>query len=182
MFTTSIPSFPFRSAPRTIRALGRLVLSALALAALQAVAPGSAFADSQGGNRSARAVLDFRIVIPPVLRLRAIRQPARIVVTERDVAAGYVAVEGGVEMEIVSNLRAGHSMTIQVASNVVSAVDIEGFGAPVHAGREATTVFFPRAAGAATRTTHQLAFRLRLAGNVTPGTYDWPVSMTVVPV
>lgn len=180
MFTPSIRTSSFRPVPRARLAVSRLLFPALA--ALQAIVPGAALADSQGGNRSARATIDFRIVIPPVLRLRTIRQPARIVVTERDVVAGYVAVEGSVEMEIVSNLRAGHSMTIQVAGDVVSAVDIQGFGAPVHAGREATTVYFPRAAGAATRTTHQLGFRLRLASHVAPGTYDWPVSMTVVPV
>ena len=182
MSTPSIPTLPLRAVPRALRAPGRVLLSALALLALQAIVPGAAHADSSGGNRSARASVDFRIVIPPVLRLRAIRQPARIVVTERDVAAGYVAVDEGVEMEIVSNLRAGHSMTIQVAGGVVDAVEISGFGAPVHAGREATTVFFPRAAGAPTRTTHRLAFRLHLAGHIAPGTYDWPVSMTAVPV
>lgn len=180
MFPPSTPTPPARPTRRSLPALCRVLVAALV--AILAVFPGPASAESRNGIRSARADVDFRIVIPRVLSLRALRQPPRIMVTERDVAAGYVAVEEGVEMEVISNLRAGHSILIQVAGDVVNEVVISGLGAPVHAGRQATMVHFPRAARAPTRTTHRLAFRLQLARHVSPGTYDWPVSMTVVPV
>lgn len=181
MFRQPTPTDPRRPALRRGRAVPGLLLAALATLAGLALAPAPAQAESSVGTRSARASIDLRIVIPPVLRMRMIRQPARIVVTEHDAKAGYVELPEGMELEVVSNLRSGHAMMFHVASSVVKAVVVSGLGAPVSAGHEAATVRFPRATGGGTRTLHSLGFRLQLAGNVVPGVYDWPVSLTIIP-
>lgn len=166
--------------PAATRHLPALLLAAALVAGL-ALPSAPAQAESRLGTGSASARLDFRIVIPPVLRLKTLHQPTQVVVTERDVQAGFVDLPDGMAVEVVSNLRAGHSMMFQVASAVVKAVEVTGLGAPVSAGAEAAMVSFPRIKGAPTRTVHNLGFRLRLAPGAAPGTYQWPVALTLLP-
>lgn len=145
-----------------------------------ATAP-AACAESRTGTSRASASIDFRIVIPQVLRLKTMRQPVQLVVTARDVAAGFVEIERGMELELLSNLRGGHALQFSLASPVVRAADVSGLNQPVHIAGSLAEVWFPRAARGATRTTLILGFRLLLAANAQPGVYDWPVSMTLIP-
>ena len=181
MFRQPTRTEPRSPSQRRARALPGLLLASVALIGGLAATPSPALAESSPGTRSARSSLELRIVIPAVLRLRMIRQPARIVITERDAKAGYVELPEGMELEVMSNLRAGHAMMVQVASPVVKSVEVSGLGAPVKAGREATTIHFPRLARGVTRTLLNLEFRLQLAVDVAPGVYDWPVSLTLIP-
>ena len=161
------------------RAAWGLLLAAVAF--VSGLVPAAALAGPAPGTRTEHATLQFRIVIPATLRMRMVRQPAQFVVTERDAKAGYVELPDGVEIEVVSNLRAGHTMMVQVASPFVKAVEVSGLGEPMKAGLEAAAIRFPRVSGKVTRSLFNLGFRLLLARNVGPGVYDWPVSLTVVP-
>ena len=146
-----------------------------------ATVPAPAFAESRTGTSRASVSLQVRIVIPPVLRLKTLRQPVQLVVTARDVAAGFVEIERGMEMELLSNLRSGHAVQFSLASPVVQAAEVSGLERPVHIAGSFAEVRFPRAAQGVTRTTLNLGFRLLLAANAQPGVYDWPVSMTLIP-
>lgn len=162
----------------------RIGIAGLAVAALLAAAsfvPGIAFAGDTLAGRSAKAFLDIRIVVAPLLQLRTIRQPAHFEVTARDAAAGFVDLEGGMELEIRSNLRTGHSVLIGVNGALVKAAEISGLGMPVSVTSAPASVQFPRRAPGTTPSLLSLGFRLRLADGVTPGVYPWPVSMTVSP-
>jgi hypothetical protein len=154
---------------------------AAALTALVALTHFPVLAASGTGSNRASASLDIRIVIPPVLRLKTLRSPPQLIVTARDVAAGYVDVERGMEVELLSNMRNGHALQFLLASSIVRAAEISGLGEPVQVDDSTTQVTFRRAPGGATRTTLNLGFRLRLAANAQPGVYQWPVSMTLTP-
>ena len=99
------------------RAAWGLLLAAVAF--VSGLVPAAALAGPAPGTRTEHATLQFRIVIPATLRMRMVRQPAQFVVTERDAKAGYVELPDGVEIEVVSNLRAGHTMLVLVASPFV---------------------------------------------------------------
>lgn len=172
---------PRKSVAGAARGFARVArVAALALAALSAVPP-PALAGSGVGASKAKASVDFRIVIPKVLRVRTLRQPDRLLVTPRDVSAGYVEIDRGVEVEVVSNLRGGHTVQFQLASLVVRAAKVSGLGAAIEVVGDGAAVFVPRALRAPTRSTLTLGFRLQLAKDVEPGVYDWPVSIAAFP-
>jgi hypothetical protein len=181
MFRRGIKTEVRIRSPRRILAAQGLLAAALVIVAGAGLAPGPALAGSSFGTAAARAAVDFRIVIPSVLRLRMIRQPGHIVVTERDARAGFVEIPEGVELEVTSNLRGGHAVLVQAASPVVKAVRVSVGGALPDAGGDSATVRFARAAGESMRKVVQLGLRLELAGDVAPGVYAWPVSLTLVP-
>ncbi len=180
MSCDQIPPATCTPSQRRGRAAPALLLAAFALAAGLGIGPGTALAESSVGVRTASASIGVRIVIPPVLRMRVLRQPTHIVVTERDAKSGYVELPDGMALEVVSNVRAGHAVMVHVTSPVVKAAEVFGLGAPVRAGVEAAMVRFTRLPGAATRRLVTLGFRLQLAGNVAPGVYAWPVALTVI--
>lgn len=172
---------PRRSVAGAARGFARAAgVAALALAALSA-APSPALAESAAGASKAKAAVDFRIVIPKVLRVRTLRQPDRLVVTPRDVSAGFVEIDRGVEVEVLSNLRGGHTVQFHLASLVVRAVRVSGMGAAIDVAGDGGAVFMPRAPREPTRSTLILGFRLQLAKDVEPGVYAWPVSIAAFP-
>ena len=59
---------------------------ALVLAAIACLGPAPCHAESSAGQRAASARLDFRIVIPAIVRVKALEQPAGITVTKQDIA------------------------------------------------------------------------------------------------
>lgn len=172
---------PGRSVAVAARGFARVAgIAALALVALWAV-PRPALAESGAGANKAKASVDFRIVIPKVLRVRTLRQPDRLLVTARDVSAGFVEIDRGVEVEVLSNLRGGHTVQFHLASLVVRAAQVSGMGAAIDVVGSGAAVFVPRALRAPTRSTLTLGFRLQLAKDVEPGVYAWPVSIAAFP-
>jgi len=141
-----------------------------------------ATAGAEGGaaTRAASARVNFRVVIPPVLRLRTNHHPQQLVITARDAAAGYVEVASGMELEVHCNLRNGFAMQLAVTSPIVDAVEVSGLPVPVRFGALGGTVSFPRVPGDPNRKLLQLGFRVKLAPDARPGIYAWPVSVSFV--
>jgi hypothetical protein len=157
-------------------------VAGIALAFLVAAAPSAAMAQAPAGagTRAGGVTHVVHFSVPPILKMRTVREPGQLRVTERDVAAGFVSLDEGVEMEILTNLRGGYGVQFQLRHPVVRGVEVSGLGAPVRVEGAVSTVSFPENASRPGRRTLMLGFRLRLADHVAPGVYAWPVDMVLV--
>ncbi len=113
--------------------------------------------------------------IAPTLRFALTGQPRSIEVSARDAAAGEVVVSGA-SLELVSNERRGVLVRAAVAPPFVGAT-IEGLGAPLY-----VTELGVRMAVMTQRDgtgEFRLRYRLRLGAGSSPGSYPWPVALSL---
>ena len=126
-------------------------------------------------RHSASASQDFTVVIPRVMALEMHGHPARVRVTEHDVARGEVVVHGA-HVAITANDRAGFVLRAELHDAVFNGVAIEGLPAPVSCD-------CPIAQAAMRVPGHRVStpveYRLRLAGDASPGEYRWPVTLSL---
>src|SRR5512146_1353300 len=103
----------------------RAFLAILAAASLPAAAASGAGA----GALSASASIDLRIVVPRMLEMRLLDQPATIEVTPGDAAQGEIVVSGP-RVALLSNDRRGYWVDGALRGPFVEAT-VEGFGVPL---------------------------------------------------
>ncbi len=137
--------------------------------------PMMSLAESRTGASSARASLDFRIVIPAIIRVKAVTQPERIVIEERHIAQGYIDLEAGTSVKLTTNSRAGYLLTASYDAQLLSRVEVRvtnqsliassGFGSMRVASGLITDKLVP------------IGYRLHLAPGVQAGDYHWPVAL-----
>jgi hypothetical protein len=168
-----------RYAPDPALARARSLAVAFAAIAVLAAPPQIARAAQASGERSASAAIDFVIRIPVVLKVRAVRQPARLDVSAEDALRGYVDVGGAIALEIVSNSRHGFGLRLQATHPVARAVSFLAVASPLHAVDREGGLSVTRVAGDPIVTTLTAGARIMLAPGTAPGTYPWPVAVAV---
>lgn len=100
-------------------------------------------------------------------------QPATLVVTEADVARGFVDIVEGGRIEVRSNSREGVRLEfLNRSSELVRGIEVTGLpaGALAAAERGVSNRTFP------------VGYRILLAPAVRPGTYFWPVGLVASPL
>lgn len=154
-------------------------ISALAATGLLAVGP--THAASALESEPAKAHLDFRIVVPAVLQVQAIRKPAEIVVTEADVLAGYVDLGACLELEVTNNGRGGYALQVGLANPMVREASLSGSGnLRVASGLAQLQVVRPPRSSVVSNLNYRV--RLELAPGARPGRYPWPLNVTLARV
>lgn len=151
---------------------GRALPLALLLAA---AAP--ALAESQLATQgSAAARLDFRVVIPVVLKVHALDQPSGLEITEQHLRQGYVDVADASRVRLTSNGRRGFSLAVAWDAALVDRVEV----------RTPLSDFVAPANGAAiqvptTRYGEQelpVSYRIHLKTGTRAGLHRWPVGLS----
>ena len=85
----------FDGAMNAQRKLSAIAWSCCAAGLLALAAPQMSHADNGVGATSASARIDFRIVIPAIIRVTAITQPDRVVIESRHITQGYIDLDAG---------------------------------------------------------------------------------------
>ncbi len=149
----------------------RLVAGAL-VAALAMVSP-AAMAPAFAAQSASQGV-HFMIRIPPLVRLQMVKQAATFLVTEQDVARGYVEVAGGSLLQVTANTP--WEVSFQPHGDQIRAARVSGLSGEVTVGPGGGS----RANLAAMRqpVAFELSYRFDLAPGVAPGTYPWPLSVS----
>ena len=130
---------------------------------------------AQGGRVSIAA----SNVIEPSVMIRVIRQAGEIVVSEKEIAQGYVLVEDATIVEIDSKYMKSFALSFELTGDTfrtVWAVDqnrkeiqIGKMGIFNYPNRRERTVDLKK-----------LSFKLYLSDNVEPGEYPWPVRLNII--
>lgn len=128
----------------------------------------------------ARATLTVAVTVPPVSRLEVLSQPTSVQITAQDLQRGYVDLSEPIRLKIYSNAREGFALEVLPMSPLIQAIAVHGLGSEADLGAEGGRIVerweHPQAASLS------LTFRLVLAPGAMPGTYPWPLHLSIAPV
>ena len=154
-----------------------LLLTAACRLALAGAALAGTVAGAAETSRSAALTVGARV--RPVARIERLEAPAALLLTDADVARGWVDLSGPVALEVRANTPGGCDLEIALDTDVALAVEVDGVGAaPVLAG---SGVRVGPACASPGRTRLSLALRLHLAPGVGAGTHPFPVGLAALP-
>lgn len=150
-----------------------VIASALAALGISAMSAGAAADELR---------LAVRATIAKRATLQVLAQPSSVVITEQDIARGYVQVPGRAQVSIRSNSPAGYMLVFASESDFVRHIRVSGLGHDVQIGAGGGVVPQRGAAQGVTQATLELGFRFELAPDARQGTFAWPVQLSVTPI
>ncbi len=141
--------------------------------------PAAASSASVGAGRAARAsaAIDLRVVVPKMIELRLLDHPRTVRVSAADAAKGRVVVSGA-RIVLLSNARSGYEVQAALQGPFTEAA-IEGLPQPVRVDSSGARVPMPTMVGQPRPQPFRVVYRLQLRQGTPPGTYPWPVSLSL---
>lgn len=132
-------------------------------------------AESAVGSTSARASIDFRIIIPAIIRVSTIAQAEHIVVEDRHIAQGFIDLDVGTSLKLTSNNRNGYQLSASYDAELLSAVDVRISSQNMTASSGFGTMRV--AAGLTVDKVVPVGYRFHLLPGIRAGSYRWPVAL-----
>ena len=152
---------------------GWAALSALAFAAA------AAFACAPAHAQGARATLGVTVTVPRHASLR-VAQPDSLLVSEEDIARGWIELAAPVEVLVQSNARQGYTLAFERRGALVREVEVRGLGETLRLQGGAATASRPAAGPGLWQDRLLLRLRFTLAPDARAGRHDWPVQISLV--
>lgn len=153
----------------------KLVRAALIVAVSLASVYAAPVPDAMAGQSS--TIIRVNAVVLARTQLKPLRQPAMLVVTEADVQRGYVEVSGASLFEIWNNNPAGCVLTFSPSDFPFREAAVTAMGREIIVYPTGGMIVMP------VRGKQQIAldYRFVLTNETQPGTYAWPLSISVNP-
>ncbi len=126
--------------------------------------------------RDVRAILSVSATVPARASLEAISQPLALAVSAEDVARGYVDVPG--RYHVSHNDRRGYLLQFVPLGGIAREIQVRGLGGAWALGGGTVEVHRP---GDSFEQDVALEFRFVLAEGTRPGTFGWPLELSVQP-
>ena len=139
------------------------------------VIPISCLAESRAGYTGTAASIDFRIIIPAIIRVTTVSQPDRIVIGDRDITQGYIDLDAGSSVRLTNNERSGYLLTANYDAQLLSKVEVQISGQNLTALSGTGSLHV--ASGLVIDKLVPISYRLHLAPGVRAGDYRWPVAL-----
>ena len=127
----------------------------------------------------ARSTFSVNVVVQPVTRVDQANH-SNLVISESDVARGYIEVNDPVAMRIASNSERGFALDVLPVNDVFSNVVVRGMGSEVALGADGGMIV-QRWQHAQTVSVN-LKFQFALRPDTQPGEYAFPLHMAVRPL
>ncbi len=103
-------------------------------------------------------------------------QASALTITPDDIARGYVEAPAASQFRILGGALSGWLIEFFARGQLFTSAQIEGFGGIARLGADGGTLFErDRSADGVTR----LSYRFNLGSGVQPGSYQWPLAMSV---
>jgi hypothetical protein len=151
----------------------KLVVAALLAALSLASAP--AVENAHADSHTTKLTVMARVAT--FFRMQVEHQAAALTVTELDVERGYVEVPAASSFSVITNTQDGFVINFRPRSDVFRTVLVTGLQNPVEIGAQGGTAVNNVPHG---RTTfHQLGYRFMLRPDLQPGSYPWPLDISV---
>jgi hypothetical protein len=128
---------------------------------------------------STSATMSVSVQVQARTLLNVESQPPSLVLTEADMARGYVEVPAVSRIRVRSNDPSGYLLAFDVTAGPFTAIEVTGLGPAARISANGGWILRPFAG--TQPVTSELTYRFLLASNVRPGTYPWPVALTAVP-
>ncbi|MDP1610657.1 MAG: hypothetical protein Q8M11_06340 [Sulfuritalea sp.] len=150
-----------------------LLMAALAACAVATNQPAEA-----AGNKAQVAV---SATVLRHVSARSMTAPHSVSISAADIGRGYVDVPVPSTLEIRSNSPSGYLLAFGSQAEFASGIEVHGVGGGASFGRFGG-VLNVRTEGRGMQTIPvELNFRILLSENARPGTYPWPIQITVLP-
>ena len=151
----------------------KLVTCALNVAL--SLASTAAVTDADAGQAKASMQVSA-IVVSWAPAMQVDYQAAQLTITPGDIARGYVEVPAASQFRITGGTRSSWLVDFFVRGRIFTSAQIEGFGGSAQIGADGGTLFLRnRSPDGVTR----LNYRFTLGPDVQPGSYQWPLAMSV---
>jgi len=151
----------------------------LALTAIATVVGFTAEADDVVAG-SGRAELGVSVVVAPVAVMRVEHQASQLVLTEADVARGYVDVPMASRLAVRTTSPAGYVLDFFTRLPLFTSVSVTSSAGRIAFGSDGGTLV---ARGRPVRgVTTILNYRFRLGRNTKAGAYPWPLAISIRPL
>lgn len=123
------------------------------------------------------AQLTVRARVPHFFRLNVLSQPRAIEVSAQDVGRGYVDLPAPMELALESNSPNGYTLVFEREGEDFAGAQVQGLGQQVQVAAQGMIGWKP----GARRETMQFQVRLQLAPGLAPGSYRWPLQVSISP-
>ena len=123
------------------------------------------------------AIISVSVHVIANAKMQTTFQAEQLNITAADVARGYVEVSAASRFSVVTNSRAGYSLEFHPVGTVFDSVQVGGLGNVVQLSGDGGAIVLrgplPRSLE------HELSFRFNLSAQTLPGSYPWPLQLSV---
>jgi hypothetical protein len=110
-------------------------------------------------------------------KLQISYQARQIEISAADVARGAVEVPAAMRFSVTTTKGSGYLMQFHPVGNFFQSVHVDGLGSAVQLGADGGAIV--QRGPQTPNQTHELSFRFDLHPDTTPGSYPWPLSLSV---
>lgn len=157
--------------------LAAAVAAVLSFAAIPASASAADVAEAKGFPA---AKLTVTATVLPHTDFRVMRQAAEIVITNADIDRGYVDASNASLIQVKNNSPSGYLLVFEGAGSGFREVHVKGLGRNIVISSGNGWVAQPYAGK--TPVVMELSYRFLLADGLQPGTYSWPLAISINPL
>jgi hypothetical protein len=125
------------------------------------------------------ANLTASVTVLPYFQFNLLSQVSEITITEEDIQRGYLDVPSASLLELKTNSHQGYLLSFEGSLWPFKEVQIQGLVNPVRLHSGHSLVHQPSARG---KVTVNLDYRFILSGETKPGSYSWPLLISVHPI
>jgi hypothetical protein len=123
------------------------------------------------------AAMPVSVTVVSNAKMQTNYQAKQLKITEADVARGYVDIADAFSFSISTNSRSGYLMEFHPVTNLFEAVQVSGLGNPVQLGADGGAIV--QRGSRPPNQSHELSFRFTLHQDAKPGSYPWPLLLSV---
>jgi len=150
----------------------RIWFAALVAALFLAISLGTQ--ETYAVTSTAKLTVSARVL--PYLQFNLLSQMSEITITEADIQRGYLDVRSASRLELKTNSTAGYLLAFEGSLWPFKEVQIQGLANPVQLHSGQAFVHQPSVKG---KVTMDLSYRFILSEDTKPGSYSWPISISV---
>ena len=114
--------------------------------------------------------------------LKVLAQPDHISISAEDINRGYVDTSSPLTAEIKNSSLSGYMLVFENDEDFVHHIYVKGLGNDFRLDAKGGVITQPFAAPLDFESTLTIGFRFMLADHARPGTYDWPLRISAMPL
>jgi hypothetical protein len=150
---------------------------------IAAILLGAAFVGSFAAPAAAASTeLQVTAYVMKRATLQVLAQPTSVVLTQDDIARGWVDVPATAQLAVQSNSGEGYMLEFTNQGDFVRQVLVKGLDTDVQVGAAGGAVMQRAKGRGVTRATLNLGFRILLSASARQGSYSWPMRVAIAPI
>lgn len=123
------------------------------------------------------AVLPVSVTVIANTRMQMLHQTKLVTISAADIARGHIELPSAAHFLVKTNSPSGYHIDFHALADFFASVEVSGLGQPAHLGPEGGRIV--RRGPVPSSISHELGFRFTLRPGTLPGTYPWPLSLSV---